>query len=271
MKFDRSNLPKDPERCHQIIAELLDDLDAKERRLQRVQHMLEKLLRWRYGPRRERVDPNQLFLFAVEQVDADQDIPVGEAAGRSKKPKAKGHGRQLLPNHLPRQRIVHDLEENERQCPQCRGELRCIGEDVSERLEYVPASVFVIQEACKKYACAKGCTVVTASKPMQPIEKGLAGPGLLAHVAVSKYSDHLPLHRQEGMLKRHGVTLSRKTMCDWMRRCAELVVPLYELMKQRVLSSKAVQTDDTPVGVLDPELTRTRTGRIWTYVTVHET
>ena len=97
---------------------------------------------------------------------------------------------------------------------------------------------------------------------MQPIEKGLPGPGLLAHVAVSKYSDRLPLYRQEGMLKRHGIRLSRQTLCGWMEQCAELVGPLFNLMKQRVLKSKVLQTDDTPVGVLDPTLSRTRTGRI---------
>lgn len=101
---------------------------------------------------------------------------------------------------------------------------------------------------------------------MQPIEKGLAGPGLLAHVAVNKYADHLPLHRQEQMFSRQGVDLSRQTLCDWMRSCAELVRPLFDLMKQAVLSSKAVQTDDTPVAVLDPALPRTKTGRLWTYV-----
>ncbi len=99
---------------------------------------------------------------------------------------------------------------------------------------------------------------------MQPIEKGLPGPGLLAHVAVSKYGDHLHLHRQQEVYQRHGVELSRQTMCDWMRQSAESLSALYELMKQRVLSSKAVQTDDTPVPVLDPALPRTRLGRIWT-------
>jgi hypothetical protein len=130
----------------------------------------------------------------------------------------------------------------------------------------VPASLVLIQEACQKYACPKGCTVVTAGKPSAPIEKSLPGPGLLAQVTVSKYGDHLPLLRQEQIFQRQGVELSRQTMCDWMRECADLVSPLYELMKQRVLGSKALQTDDTPVPVLDAELPRTRTGRIWTYV-----
>jgi transposase len=144
--------------------------------------------------------------------------------------------------------------------------LKRLGEEVSERLEYVPASLIVIEEVCPKYACPKGCTVVTAEKPTAPIEKGLAGPGLLAQVAVSKYGDHLPLHRQADIFRRQGVEISRQTMGDWMRACADLARPLYELMKQGVLGSKAVQTDDTPVPVLDPALPRTRTGRIWTYV-----
>ena len=132
--------------------------------------------------------------------------------------------------------------------------MKRIGEEVSERLEYVPASLVVIEEVCQKYACPKGCTVITAEKPMAPIEKGLAGPGLLAQVAVSKYGDHLPLHRQAEIFRRQGVELSRQTMCDWMRACADLASPLYELMKQQVLGSKAVQTDDTPVPVLDPDV-----------------
>jgi len=181
-------------------------------------------------------------------------------------PPRPGHGRGALPKSLPRQRMVHDLGEGSRQCPQCQGDLKRIGEEVSERLEYVPASLVVIEEVCQKYACPKGCTVITAEKPVAPVEKGLAGPGLLAQVAVSKYGDHLPLYRQADIFRRQGVELSRQTMGDWMRACAELVSPLYELMKQQVLGSKALQTDDTPVPVLDPALPRTRTGRIWTYV-----
>lgn len=266
MKIDRDKLPRDLNGCHALIAELVGELDANERRLRRIQHQLEKLLRWRYGSSRERVDQNQLFLFAVALVGTDQDIVPAPEEAVAHKPKSKGHGRRRLPMDLERRRVEYDLAEEDKHCPECRGELRAFGEEVSERLEYVPASLYVIEEVCRKYACRNGCTVVTAPKPMQPIEKGLPGPGLLAHVVVSKYADHLPLHRQEGMFKREGVKLSRKTMCDWMGRCAELVHPLFEEMKKRVLASKVLQTDDTPVGVLDPELTRTKTGRIWTYV-----
>ena len=255
-----------------MVTSLVQEVEARERRLRQLQHWLEQLLRARYGPRRERVNENQLFLFAVALVSAGREAPAEPAAsaGTEKAPagtgKPKGHGRGVLPKSFQRQRVVYDLAEGQRQCPECQGDLKRIGEDVSERLEYVPASLVVIQEACQKYACPKGCTVVTAEKPTAPIEKGLAGPGLLAQVAVSKYADHLPLHRQEEIFRRQGLELPRQTMCDWMRACAELVSPLYELMKQGVLGSKAVQTDDTPVPVLDPDLPRTRTGRIWTYV-----
>jgi transposase len=272
MEIDRHHLPEDPAALRQMVAGLLEEVEVKERRLRQLQHMVEQLLRWRYGPKRERINENQLFLFAVTMVSAAQQTladlapSVAPEEAEAGPPKRQGHGRQRLPKDLERWRVVYDLGEQERQCPQCQGELKPIGEEVSERLEYVPASWYVIQEACQKYACAKGCTVLTAQKPMHPIEKGLPGPGLLAQVAVSKYSDHLPLYRQEGIFQRQGVMLSRRTICDWMGRCAQLVSPLFELMKERVLKSKVMQTDDTPVGVLDPALARTRTGRIWTYV-----
>jgi len=269
MTIDPQNLPGDLSGCHALIAELARELDVRDRKVRQLQHQLEQLLRWRYGQKRERVDENQMFFEALAMVSAGTGpVPETEPASPVEAPAAarRGHGRQRLPPNLPRQRVVYDLPLDRRRCPHCPETLQRIGEEISERLEYLPASLSVIEEACQKYACPHGCTVVTAQKPMQPIEKGLPGPGLLAHVAVSKYADHLPLARQEGMFRRQGVELARSTMCDWMRRCAELAVPLYQLMKQRVLSSKAVQTDGTPVAVLDPELTRTRKGRIWSYV-----
>jgi len=270
--IDPNQLPNDPAALRQMVMSLLEEVETKERRLRQLQHWVEQLLRARYGPRRERVNENQLFLFAVALVSAGREAPSEpQGSGAPEKAesggaKPKGHGRQRLPKSLERRRVVYDLEEGKRQCPECQAELRRIGEEVCERLEYVPASLVVIEEACQKYACAKGCTVITAEKPMAPIEKGLPGPGLLAHVAVSKYGDHLPLHRQEAIFQRQGVELSRQTMADWMRAGADLVSPLYELMKQQVLDSKAIQTDDTPVPVLDPDLPHARTGRIWTYV-----
>ena len=274
MEIDPHNLPEDADALRKMLLRTLAQLDAseaqlaaKERELQRVRHWLQQLLRNRYGQKRERVDENQLFMFAAQIASTGQEPPPEpKSASDAPRPAPQGHGRQPLPKSLKRRRVVYDLAETDRQCPQCHGELKHIGEDIREELEYVPASLEVIEQACQKYACPKGCTVVTAEKPAVPIEKGLAGPGLLAHVAVSKFADHLPLNRQESIFARQGVELSRQTMCGWMADCAELVDPLYALMKQRALSSKVVQTDDTPVPVLDPELPRTRTGRIWTYV-----
>ena len=281
MEIDPHNLPTDAAALQRMLLRTLAELQvataqlnatsaelaAKERELQRVQHWLEQLLRQRYGQKRERVDENQLFMFAAQIASTGQEPPPEpKPAAAEPRPAPQGHGRQLLPKSLQRRRVVYDVPEAERHCPQCHGELKHIGEDIREELEYVPASLEVIEHACQKYACPKGCTVVTAQKPAAPIEKGLAGPGLLAQVAVSKFGDHLPLNRQESIFARQGVELSRQTMCGWMAECAELVDPLYQLMKQRALSSKVVQTDDTPVPVLDPELPRTRTGRIWTYV-----
>jgi len=266
MEIDPNSLPQDAASLRSLVTSLLEDRTTQERRIRQLQHMLEQLLRARYGPRRERLNENQLFLFAAEILADEKNESSRKEKPGSERPKRIGHGRQRLPKLLKRQRVVFDLAEHEKQCPECQGELKRIGEEISERLEYVPASMIVIEEACQKYACVKGCTVVTAEKPMAPIEKGLPGPGLLAHVVVNKYGDHLPLHRQEAIFQRQGVVLSRKTMCDWMRQCADLVSPLYERMKQNVLGSKVMQTDDTPVNVLDPSLPRARIGRIWTYV-----
>ncbi len=234
MDIDPNNLPQDAATLRCLVASLLEDRDTQERRIRQLQHMLEQLLRARYGPRRERVNENQLFLFAAESVGTDKSVPAPNEEPVSDMQKRKGHGRQRLPKSLKRQQVVFDLAEHEKQCPHCPCELKRIGVEISERLEYIPASLIVIEEACQKYVCGNGCTVVTAEKPTAPIEKGLPGPGLLAHVVVSKYGDYLPLHRQEGIFQRQGVMLSRESMCDWMRRCAELVAPLFDRMRQQV-------------------------------------
>jgi hypothetical protein len=198
MTFDPDNLPDDVAALREMLLGAMAQLDAtreqlaaKEYELQRVRHWLEQLLRHRYGQKRERVDENQLFLFAVELASTRQDAPPeSRPTSSAARPTPQGHGRQRLPRSLERRRVVFDLAADQRRCPECQSELKHIGEEISERLEYVPASLHVIEEACQKYACAKGCAVVTAAKPPAPVEKGLAGPGLLAHVAVSKYGDH---------------------------------------------------------------------------------
>ena len=143
-----------------------------------------------------------------------------------------------------------------------------IGEDVTEQLEYRPASFVVKQFVRARYACST-ChgSVITADLPQSVIERGLPGPGLLAHVITSKYSDHLPLNRLEEILARHGVDISRQTMCDWVGHVADLLEPIYTTMVSEVMSSKVIHADDTPVKVLDRKVKgRTRQGRVWVYV-----
>jgi transposase len=149
-----------------------------------------------------------------------------------------------------------------------------IGQEISEQLDFVPAKVTVIEHVRIKYACPSceeraaegGPQITTAEKPLAPIEKGLAAPGMLAYVMVSKYGDHLPMHRLESILQRHGIQIARSTMCDWAAQCAAVLNPLYQLMVKLVLASKVIHTDDTPVKVLDRTLDQTRTGRFWVYL-----
>jgi transposase len=256
-------LPDDAATLKQIIAELLDSIGSLRRQNEQMSHRLQQLLRARFGPKAEKLDSAQLLLFAQQILT---EVPPA-AAPPDAAPKPAGHGRRKLPRKLPRKRVVLDVPEEERSCRGCGAALTKIGEETSEQIDYIPASVYVIETVRPKYAC-KACqdgTVVTAEKPRQPIEKGLPAAGMLAHVIVSKYADHLPLHRLEHIFRRHGLHLSRSTMCGWMAASARLLSPLYAVMVQQVLSSKALHTDDTPVPVLDKDRAKTRTGRLWTY------
>jgi len=140
----------------------------------------------------------------------DKDPPASANSSAGAKPR----GRSPLPAHLKRERIVHDLAEAEKHCAACDQNLREFGEETSERYEYIPAQLIVIEDVCKKYACQ--CTVKTAGKPSQPVEKSTAGASLLSQVIVAKHADHLPLHRQAKIFRRFGVDLSVQTMCGWM-------------------------------------------------------
>jgi transposase len=272
MTHDATPLPDDLATCQRMIRELLATLHQRDHELEGVRARLDQLLRRVYGPRAERFDPNQPFLFA----DAGAATPAPETVAATTGPPpasdnpasaARGHGRQRLPRNLPRRRVVHEVPPAERACPGCGRERAAIGEELSEQLDYQPASLFVVEHVRRRYACPH-CQehVTTAAKPAQPINKGLPGPGLLAHVAVSKYLDHLPLHRLERIFSRHGVGLSRSTLCDWMAAAARLLVPLAEHMRRRVLQSRVVHTDDTPVPVLDASRGSTRQARVWVYL-----
>ena len=252
-----------------------------------------------------RPDQPNLFDGSAESAPTPKPPAIpedSEPAGRSKK---KGHGRQRLPADLVREPVVHDLPEAENVCPCCQTPRMKIGEETSEQLDYRPAKLFVRLHVRLKYACPKclkaasastenpstenrsspapsvetssienspllfanaSSLIVVAPKPAQPIDKGLPGPGLIAHVITSKYADHVPLHRQEGMLARNGVELSRSTLADWMAAAADLLKPLYRLMLAQVLLSRVVQTDETRVPVLQPGFKKTKSGRLWVFV-----
>jgi transposase len=265
-------LPDDLETAHQLIRELLKSLGQQIHLNDKLQHQLEQLLRHRYGQKSERIDPAQLLLFAQEILAEAHPTPTPAAAPEPapaplptpSTPKKNGHGRKPLPSSLPRKPVLHDVPPEQRVCPDCGGERTCIGEEVREQLEFIPASLIVLEHIRPKYACqACAANVVIADRLPEPIDKGLPGPGLLAHVAVSKYADHLPLYRLEGIFKRFGVELSRSTMCDWMAVVADLLSPIVKLMLSKILTSKVVQNDDTRVPVQDHSGKGIKTGRLW--------
>jgi transposase len=273
--FDPKHLPENPKVLQQMVLDLMAQLDRECTERNKIEALLRELLNARRNRKSEQLSSDQLALFAAawqaRQAEAEPTKPdgsdgddpnVNSGADESASKKRTG-GRQPLPRHLKRERIVHDLAEEEKHCSTCQQDLRPIGEESSERYEYIPAKLTVIEDICKKYACA--CTVKTATKPSQPIEKSTAGASLLAQVIVAKTADHLPLHRQEKIFERHGVDISRKTMGGWLAQCADLLKPLYGSMKEVLFQSKVIGTDDTGVKVLDVKLPFARTGRIWPY------
>jgi transposase len=275
--IDPNSLPRDAETLRKIVVDLAAQLDRSLAEQNKYQSLLRELLEAQRNRKSEQLSKEQLALFeaAWQARSEDAETAAGEDdddldgdAGAGPKPNEtanpKRGGRQVLARHLKRERIVHDLAEAEKHCAGCGKDLRLIAEETSERYEYIPASMKVIQDVCLKYAC--DCTVRTATKPPQPIEKSTAGASLLAQVIVAKWADHQPLHRQEQMFERHGIEISRKTMGGWMAQCAKLLDPLYQLMKKELLSSKVIGTDDTSVKVLDRKLPFARNGRIWPYV-----
>jgi transposase len=271
------SLPTDLETAHQLIRELLETLRKQTVLNEHLQHQLEKLLRRIYGHKSEKLDPNQLLLFAREILEATgvdpatappaADAQPAEPVGQADPLKKNGHGRTPLPKSLERRRKVHEVPPEQLPCPDCGAVRTSIGEEIREQLDFIPASLVVIEHVRPKYAC-KACqaNVVIAERLPEPIEKGLPGTGLLAQVIVSKYADHLPLYRQEGIFRRHGVELSRQTMCDWMAVSAELLEPIVNAMHREIKKSRVIQTDDTTVPVLDRSLGKTRTGRLWDYL-----
>jgi len=239
-------LPDDPTTLRGIIlaerarhATVLKERDESIQFLsqdnQLLRNRLAALLRSSYGPRAERFDPRQLLLFGL--LVPRIEFPAAGSTLKSKSPNRSRHGRQKLPEHLPRLPIEHDLDESERACPCCGQERQRIGQEKNEQLEHLSSNFVVLEHIRNKYACphcnsghCQKCDghahIDLAAKPQQPIEKGLAGPGLLAYVVTSKMADHLPLYRLEQIFARQRVNIDRSTLCGWIAAAARVVQPL---------------------------------------------
>ncbi len=272
MVVDPNALPNEVDQLQKIVVELCERLKHETTEKDKYRSLLRELLDAQRNRKSEQLSKDQLELFEAlwkaghpEEEPQEDAEPAAEDQAQAEAPQQqKRAGRQRLARNLVRERVVHDLAEAEKHCHCCGKDLRLIGEETSERYEFIPAVMKVIEDVRLKYAC--DCTIQTAEKPAQPIEKSTAGASVLAQVIVSKFEDHLPLHRQEKIFERHGVEISRKTMGGWMPAVAELLDPLYRAGKKVLFESKVIGTDDTGVKVLDPKLSFARTGRIWPYV-----
>jgi len=264
-KTPLEQLPGEVPVLQQMVLTLLADNDDLRRQLLWFKEHI-------FGRKSEKLDPNQAWLFeALGQATGQTNVPDPAPANVPAKPKAtvSNHkGRKALPANLPRQRIEHHPDPEDLTCGQCGQTKQKIGEEVTEQLDYVPSSFVVLQHVRVKYAC-KACQegVVIGELPPMPIEKGRPGEGLVAHVLTSKYADHQPLHRLEGIFQRHGVEISRSTMCDWVGRAADLLEPVVAEMKRQILLSRKTHTDDTPVKVQDEGGGGPcRKGFLWAYI-----
>lgn len=255
---DRGKLPCDSEELKDVVMIQASHMRAMLATIEKLQHMI-------YGPSSEKShdNPDQQNFLA----DAQTEAAVAPDTPKPEQPKqpCKGHGRRVLPKDLPRRTVVHGVSEHDAICEQCNTPKVVIGKETSEQLEFVPARLEVIEHVCLIMACPV-CQqgVVQGKKPFEAIEKGMAGPGLLAQVIISKYADHLPLNRQEAIFARHGIDLSRTTLCTWAMQCADLLMILYECERKALLNSCVLHTDATGVPVLAPG--HTHASHLWAYV-----
>jgi transposase len=251
-----------------VIVELRGVVADLRKQVEAQQAHIHRLVKMAFGRGGERVEGPTLF-DGLAPPEAEAPPPVEPPPGEVPAPKKrKGHGRRHKPADLPRRPEVIDLSDAEKVCACCGTSKIRIGQVVSERLDYQPMALFVRQLVRPTYAC-RSCEsqghdpqIIRAALPPEPIPKSGIGSGLLAHVIASKMVDHLPLHRQESILARYGWDVRRSTLCDHLRKCGELLTPLYDLMHRRLLRSFAVHADDTPLVLLRPR----RAAYAWVYL-----
>ena len=269
-----TDLPDDVESLRRLVLDKSAERDlafaalkTKTLEVEKLKLQLMKLRRVQFGRSSEKLEQLEL---AIEELEAEEtEAPVGDETapdettpGASPANKRKP-ARRPLPEHLPRERVVHAPAAA---CPACGGKVRVLGEDKSEVLEYVPGHFKVIEHVRPKVSCRCCEAIHQAPPPDLPIERGRPGPGLLAHVLVAKYCDHLPLYRQSEIYAREGIELGRSTMAGWVGRAAWELRPLVEAIGAHVLAATRIHGDDTTVPVLAPGTGKTATGRLWVYV-----
>lgn len=262
------SLPDDIESLKQLVIEQRALLASRDVLIEKLKIELLRLKRVQFGRSSEQLDAKiaqlELTLEELEASETQLAAPMMASPTLTAQPIERAKPvRKPLPTHLPRESVTHQGACN---CPECGSELKRLGEDVSEVLEYVPSHFKVIRHVRPKLSCARCQTIVQAPAPERPIARGLAGPGLLAHVLVSKYCDHLPLYRQSEIYARDGVELERSTLADWVGQCSALMTPLVNALSEYVLAAHKLHADDTPVPVLYPGRGTTKQGRLWTYV-----
>lgn len=254
----------DSDRLKALIVEQHFQLVFHDNEIENLKLLILKLRRMQFGPSSERlarhIDQLELRLEDLQTSRATKPMSSLMASLlETAKP-----ARRPLPAELPRE--TETLAPQEEACPDCGGKLDRLGEDVAETLEYVPARFKVIRTVRPKLSCTRCDRIVQQPAPHRPIERGLAGPGLLAHVLVAKYADHLPLYRQSEIYEREGVELDRSTLADWVGGASRTLEPLVDALRRYVIDAKKLHGDDIPVPVLAPGNGKTKTGRLWTYV-----
>lgn len=250
-------------------AELSATVSEQRKKLQANEQTIRELLQALRGKTRERIDPDQLLLFEIGELETliEEELQAERDASRPKRKKKRG--RRLIPDHIPTEVIEYTLAEKDRRCPVDGQPMPLIRWEESTQLDFVPARIKKIVHRRGVYACpAKHdeAKLVTAAKPPQPIEKGLPTAGLLSQVVVSKFGDHLPGYRQEDIFSRHGIEIRRSTIYSWLAQVADLCQPLYQLMIRQVLASKVIHTDDTQVKLIDRGIAGTKLARFWGYL-----
>jgi transposase len=263
-KTSTEQLPTDVSTLQQMVLTLLSQIDDLNGQLYYLRRQL-------FGRKSEKLNPAQRLLFEnlYDQVKAKVEEQRQPKAEKVKVRKNANHkGRKPLPADLPREIIEIEPSEEEKTCFVCDNEKQRIGSEVTEKLEYVPASFYVKQYVRHKYVC-KQCqsNISIGQLPPMVIDKGIVGEGLLAHIITCKYCDHLPLNRLENIFKRHGVDIDVSTMCDWVGRSADLLEPLVKRMHEKILQSPKINTDDTPIPIKSKKRKgSTYNGYLWAYI-----